>query len=324
MSSHLHPLRSWLGRPAVALLAAAALLPGCGAGAGEAVTGVTLTVSSGFGASNLKTFPTPKVAGEDTVLRLLQRNTEVESRDGGGFVTAINGTKSGAVDGEQHDWTYYVDGVAADRGAAAWRLRSGEQVWWDFHASDAFPGGTPAVVGAYPRPLAGGFDGRHPTTMIRCADPDRAACTTVTERLTAAGAKLVPGTPAGSPATDAGQQAPIQVIVARIDQLAGFGPEAASLRAGPEESGVFARITGDRTLEGLDQRGKTVTSSATSTGIVAAIRRSTNAPVWIVAGTDDQGLRRAAKALDEDQLRHRAAVIVDQRGARGIPEGPTG
>ena len=311
---------------AAALLASATTLlalAGCGAGAGDPVTGVSLTVSADFGSADVRTVARPEVAGEDTVMRLLQRNTKAVARDGGQFVTGIDALQAGIRNGTRYDWVYYVDGVSADRGAASWKLRSGERVWWDLHPSEAWPGGTPAVVGSFPKPLAGGFDGgRNATATVRCAAPSKAACRLVTERLTEAGAKLVSAPASGEPRKD-GDDAPIQVIVARLDQLEDFGDEARSLLQGPADSGVFMRRRGRIGLQTLDPTGKVVATAERSTGVVAALRHSTDAPVWAVTGTDDQGVRRAAKALDERSLANRAAVVVDADGVRGLPEPAT-
>jgi len=96
----------------LALLAAAALA-GCGVGAGESPDGVRLTVTDRFGTQTVIERTAPEVGGEDTVMRLLQRNARVSTRYGGGFVQAIEGRA-----GDEHvDWFYFVNGIQPAEGA---------------------------------------------------------------------------------------------------------------------------------------------------------------------------------------------------------------
>ncbi|MDQ8044933.1 MAG: DUF4430 domain-containing protein, partial [Solirubrobacteraceae bacterium] len=192
---------------ATAAVVALAPLAGCGLGAGTPATGVTLTVTVGHGNEVLLDRPHPATGGEDTVLRLLQRNTTVKTKYGGQFVTSIAGSGA-AADG---DWFFWVDGVAADRGAAAWRLRDGDRVWWDRGASEAAPGETPAVVGSFPAPLVGGFDGRAGTVDLRCAEPNQAACRLVRQRLVAVHVRSA--TPAEVARPPGAPGAPVRVVV---------------------------------------------------------------------------------------------------------------
>ncbi len=147
---------------AVATFAAA----GCGLGAGEQADAVHLRVTDDFGATVLAEPKEPKQAGADTVMRLLQRNAKVETRYGGGFVQSINGLSGQADAGEQIDWFFYVNGLLADRGAASWRVREGERIWWDRHRWDLAQ--IDAVVGDYPQPMQDGHDGKYAGAQLDC------------------------------------------------------------------------------------------------------------------------------------------------------------
>jgi hypothetical protein len=101
----------------LALLGAlAALLAGCGAGAGKAPAETRLTVTQDFGARTQRDLAAPKVSGSETVMRLLQRNAKVTTRFGGGFVQSIDGAAGGRRDG----WRWLLRrgrlGTGADRG----------------------------------------------------------------------------------------------------------------------------------------------------------------------------------------------------------------
>ena len=63
-------------RLAGVLVLAALVAAGCGVGAGETPGETRLVVTDGFGAKTLLEKPDPDPQGEDTVMRLLQRNAE--------------------------------------------------------------------------------------------------------------------------------------------------------------------------------------------------------------------------------------------------------
>jgi len=143
----------------VAVLALAAPLAGCsesdtasedrpgGVDSTPAATDLSLIITRDYGATVLKTALVE--AGEATdVMHLLTDNAEVESKDG--FVTAIEGVAAT----ESEAWFYWVDGLAAEVGAADYKLQGGETVWWDLHRWDGatFAG---TAVHAFPVPWAG-------------------------------------------------------------------------------------------------------------------------------------------------------------------------
>ena len=127
---------------------------------------VRLVVSRDFGAEVLRDLVVPASDGLD-VLRLLAENAEVDTGYGGRFVDGIDGLESsfGAVSTEDAaDWFYWVDGVIADVGAADWKLRGGETVWWDYHRwADAMV--VPAALHAFPRPYS-----QRPLAVMTAAD----------------------------------------------------------------------------------------------------------------------------------------------------------
>lgn len=99
-----------------------------------------------------------------TVLQALDRHADVETRYGGRFVHAIDGVEGSLVGGR--DWFYFVNGVAADRSAAEYRLRPGEIAWWDFRGWRG-EREVRVVVGAFPEPLVHGYDGKLRPTVVR-------------------------------------------------------------------------------------------------------------------------------------------------------------
>ena len=144
------------------LAAAAAIVVAAGCAGDDRPSGqARLWITLDRGSDVLFAGPVP--AGL-TVIQALKREADVETAYGGRFVQAINGHEGSLESGR--DWFFYVNGVAADRGAAEYRLRPGEIAWWDFHrwkGERSFS----VVVGAFPEPFLHGYDGKRRAAAVR-------------------------------------------------------------------------------------------------------------------------------------------------------------
>jgi hypothetical protein len=300
-------------RGATACVAAALALSGCGLGGGSTPRAVRLTVTRDFGARVLTRPGAPKLRGQETVMSVLLRNYTVTTRFGGGFVQSVGGLEGGQEAGEPVDWFYYDNGVQAPKGAAATDVHPGDSIWWDRHDWSQTPD-VPAVVGSFPEPFLHGLAGKRLPVRVECDSVAGAPCRTVIARLRAAG---VPAAVAalgsvGGPLT-------LRAVVGGWRSIAGDAG-AASLERGPGVSGVYARVAPDgRTLTPLDANGRALAALGPGTGLIAAVRRGEDAPVWLVTGTDAAGLQRAADAFGAPALRNRFAVAVDGAGVHPLP-----
>jgi len=72
-----------------------------------------------------------EVPAGQTAMRALQTIADVETDDGGRFVTAIEGVEQDT--GKQLAWLFYVNGEMAEKGAAEIKLQAGDVEWWDLH-----------------------------------------------------------------------------------------------------------------------------------------------------------------------------------------------
>ena len=298
--------------PALALLAAL-VVAGCQVGAGTPPGAVHLTVTDDFGTRSLVQTDQPKRGGDDTVMRLLQRNAEVGTRYGGGFVQSIEGLKGGRSSGEPVDWFYYVNGVEQGKGAASTDVHRGDRIWWDRHAWGATMR-VPAVVGSFPEPFVHGVGGERLPTRVECADGRGATCKSVVDALVKLG--LVPGK------SQIGTQTEAEVVRVLVGPWRSVAADLAvgQIAKGPRKSGVFARMSEDgRTLAALDPRGRVARTYGAGTGLVAAVRIANEQPTWVVTGTDDEGVAAAARAFvaGESALADKFALAVS--ADRGVP-----
>jgi hypothetical protein len=292
----------------------AVALAGCGLGAGPTPSAVTLVVTSGFGARVLHAADPLEVRGQETAMSLLQRNYPVATSDGGGFVESVGGLSAGQEAGQPVDWFYYVNGVEATKGADATNVHSGDRIWWDRHDWSQTEA-VPAVVGSFPEPFLNGIEGKRLPVRVECASVAGYVCRTVTARLRALAIAVSTTTidrPGAPPA--------LRVLVAPWAAIAS-DPGARSLEHGPRASGVYARFSADgRQLTLLDQAGGSVETLSSAGGLIAATRAAHDPPVWLVTGTDAEGVELAARAFDERTLQNRFAVAVGPAGAIALPD----
>jgi hypothetical protein len=297
----------------LAVLGAIALA-GCGLGAGPTPSGVTLVVTSGFGARVLPATGPLKVKGQETAMSLLERNYAVATGDGGGFVDSVDGVSGGEEAGGRADWFYFVNGVEATKGAAATNVRSGDRIWWDKHDWSQTET-VPAVVGSFPEPFLSGVEGKRLPVRVECATVADTACRTVVARLRAF---HVPALVAA--VTSATVPESLRVLVAPWAGIAN-DPAARSLEHGPRASGVYARFSANgQTLTLLNQSGQSLGALHADAGLIAATRHQEEPPVWFVTGTDEQGVQLAARAFDQSTLRDRFAVALARDGAIALPD----
>jgi len=290
--------------PAVAitlLLGAALAAAGCGFGPGSEIGEVSLTVTRDYGTQRVQPVGGDEVSESDTVMRVLERAADIATRYSGGFVQAIDGLEADERFGRSFDWFFYVDGVESPVGAADFALRDGDAIWWDYRDWSAAQR-VPAVVGSWPRPLLGGYEGRSHPVALECRGAGE-ACRAVRRRLGEAGV-----VPAAAPSDDA-----IRVLVGPWARLRD-DPAAAQLERGPQASGVFADFAqhaGDYRLRGLDEGGEPARGFGPGAGLVAATRRFDSPPVWLVSGATARGALAAAGLLDAAHLRDHYAVATE-------------
>jgi hypothetical protein len=213
----------------------------------------------------------------DTVMRFLEKEVEIETRYGGGYVKSIDGLEESNRGGHPYDWFFWVNGVISPTGAAEVPLEGGEKIWWDIHDWSASEG-SPAVVGSWPAPFTTGWEGHAPVVVVEC-DGGGAACGSVTKSLEGEGVKVASWSPKSA----------IRVLVGPWSQVRS-DPAAGLVDKGPGESGIYAEFEssqGTDRLVGLDEDGDKARTFGTNAGLVAATRHFEGPPVWLVTGGTD-------------------------------------
>jgi hypothetical protein len=292
-----------------ALLGAALAVAGCGLGPGSDVGDVELTVTRDYGTVPVLHRQVGDVTESDTVMRALERNADISTRYGGGFVQSIEGLEAEEGVGRSLDWFFFVDGVESTVGAADYPLHGGESIWWDYRDWSAAMR-VPAVVGSWPQPFLDGYEGRVRPVRVECMGGGD-ACAEAEERLEDAGVEVSSRPSGGS----------IRVLVGPWSRLR-TDPAASQIEEGPQTSGVFADFrpgAGGYRLVGLDEGGEDAVELGPGAGLVAATRRFEAPPVWVVTGGTAAAVREAAGLLDTASLHDHYAVAVDGKRETALP-----
>jgi Domain of unknown function (DUF4430) len=305
-------------RALLAALALAGCSPaavGCGFGEGEEREGgASVRVTRDFGRMQLGASRVARVRDDQTVMRLLRSEFDVDARYGGRFVQGIDGLE-GEGAGGQEDWFYFVNGVEAGVGAAEYELSPGDRVQWDYRDWSAAMR-VPAIVGAFPEPFLHGLEGERRPVRVECEEAEARVCDEAKERLHRVGVSTA-GASIGAPGTET----VTRLVVARWPR-ARIVRGASGLEEGPEATGVFARFEpGRRELELLDESGRPArrVEPGDGVGLVLAMRPRDEELVWLVTALDERGLEAGVRALAEDRLRDAFAVAVTGRTVEKLP-----
>jgi Domain of unknown function (DUF4430) len=290
---------------AATLALCATAVAGCGLGPGEDQGEVELTATRDYGTRVLLR-ESDSIDESDTVLRVLDRNAEVTTRYGGGFIQSIDGLAGGQSGGRRSDWFFYVNGIESPIGSADYDLSDGDRIWWDYRDWTAAMR-VPALVGSWPEPFVHGFQGHHWAVDLDC----RAA-----GPVCKAAEGLIPP---GVPIPGAGPGS-ITLQVGTWNAIRRRSP-ASLLSEAPDRSGVFARFVGTKKplLELLDEQGQPAGSIGRGGGLIAALRPGDEPPTWVVTGTDAKGVAAAANLLGDSLRNHYAVATQPGAGPIGVP-----
>jgi hypothetical protein len=317
----------------VASIVLAAAAAGCGVGPGESDEGTaSLRVTRDHGAELLVEATATDPTESETVVRVLDREADIETSYGGNFVTSIEGVEGTIEGGRSLDWYYYVNGIWSPVGAGEATVHADDRIWWDYRDwTSAYR--VPAVVGSYPEPFRSGLNGEQYPTELVCLDAAErsGACETVERALTEAGAELTSTT-----LEESDPKQSLRVLVGTWGEVRA-DPTARTMEGGPGQSGVYAKPaacagSGLWSLDVLDAEGESAGGSSDASW-VAALQQGDDRPTWVVAASIPDGLDDAAAMLDEETLRDRFAVASFGAGApSGLPaaegvegaEGPAG
>ena len=276
---------------------------------------VRVVVTTDFGAERLVDETLPLEPGM-TALDALSHVADVETAYGGGFVAAINGI---GTDGEQAaaargDWFYFMNGFLAKQSAGQYLLRAGEVEHWDYRGW-AFRSMVSATVQSFPTGLAMGYDGTTSSTIVAYDEAFAMEADDIATFLGTAGVLDVRVLPLATvPDTDREDSNLVVVGSASTSYVQQLNEQW-------EHVGLFARFDGPA-LHVFTSSGENAAVYAGGVGLIEAMQNPWNPSgvgaceniVLLVTGTDDDGVRAAAKAVISscgEAANWPAAIVVD-------------
>ncbi len=272
-----------------------------------------LVVSADFGKNTIFD-ETVDINYAVTALDLLKNNLSVGTAYGGGFITSIEGIKSGYLNQpvQRKDWFLYVNGILTNTGGLDYKIRNGDTIHW-YYRDWSFRQAVSALISEFPFAFKYGYSGKNTSTTIWYEDGWLDEAQTVQNYLLDHGVTdiairssqdinphelqknhlLIIGSPSFSP---------IDEINNNWDRL-----------------GLFCRFT-LQGLEVFDEQGAASQFYTSGTGIILAMQNPFNPAgtgacqntCFVISGTDDGSISQALNALlyKTDKIKYLAGAIV--------------
>jgi len=259
---------------------------------------VTLRVTREFGAVRMTEKSIPVQAG-DTVIDVLKRSgLPLKTGYNGGFVESIDGVASeyqpGNPASKKRDWFFYVNGQMADVGAAEFAVYAGDIVWWDFHSWE-YAISTPSMIGAYPHPFRV-REGEKPAwpLVVMAGKGFEEQAEQVADAL-----QKVRGERVNVVSWNESQWTKENGLVVVGDTAALLAsPFVQELWKAKQMQGLFVELNQQGVVAVSDQGKPAGQYNRPGTGLLlATMHPQTRMPVWIVSGTDADGVSKIAQSL---------------------------
>ncbi|MCT4621804.1 MAG: DUF4430 domain-containing protein [Marinisporobacter sp.] len=260
---------------------------------------------------------------DEVGMEVLFRNLDIQTAYGGGFVNSINGIESKFTfytgkNRKKQDWFYWVNGILAPVGVAEYRPHSGDVVWWDYHdwGTTMF---APAVIGSYPQPFKSGSFGKNPGTVIMYTDDYKDEAKKLKESLIKQGVKQIDLSAYNPKVLEKPKK--YYILLGPWDQLAKNSKLIKDINRKNKLIGTYVKFEGEK-VKALDFKGKTRSSYGHAGAIYAyAPGIGSVRPIWMVTGTDDEGVKKSLDVLlnQPKAIDKHFSVVVSKNGIENVP-----
>jgi hypothetical protein len=280
---------------------------------------VTLLITKDFGQQILFKKQV-SINKSTTVIDVLKANVDITTKWDDSYVRAINGFESqnGGISGNNLDWFYYINGICADAGAADYLLRAGEIIWWDYHKWQNAGFANSAVIGCYPEPFLHGYRGKVKTTTIMSSKDNLNLAKEMEKALKTKGVYSINTTELDNNWLAKTQEPTI--VIGTWDELKGI-EWLDSFNKAYRKTGTSVHFANEG-LELLNYKGD-VAQTVEGAGIIVASGSGLgdDSPLWLVAGTDSEGLQQAIDLLVKtpDKISGIYTSAVISREVIGLP-----
>ncbi|MCT4592894.1 MAG: DUF4430 domain-containing protein [Anaeromicrobium sp.] len=260
---------------------------------------------------------------DEVGMEVLFRNLDIQTAYGGGFVNSINGIESKYTfftgkDRKKEDWFYWVNGIMAPIGVAEYRPEPGDVIWWDYH-NWSYTMFAPAVIGSYPQPFKSGFFGKNPGTVIMYTDKYKAEAEKLKESLIKKGVKQVDVARYNPTVLEKPKK--YYMVLGVWDELAKKSKLIKDINRKNKLIGTYVKFQ-DGKLKRLNFKGKTISSYDHAGAVYAyAAGLGSVCPVWMITGTDDEGVKKALDVLinNPGAIDKYFSAVVSKNGIENAP-----
>ena len=284
---------------------------------------VKIVVTTDFG-KEVMLEQTIEIEPDTSALEALKRVATVETKYGGNFVDAINGVSSQymGANGSKKDWLWYVNGVSSNIGANDYVLKDNDIEHWDFR-DWSYQQFIPAIIGEFPQPFLNGYHGKVKPTVIVYEEWFQDCAQLLVETLSELGVGELSAV-IHNQLPKASQEQYNLIVLGRQDNEL-----ILELNNLHKKLGFYTYFNGGK-LVVLNTRGEVVNEYGDGSGLIQATQNPWNPKgvgagenvVWMISGTDDEGVRKAVQALTSPSadLSHAYAAIVIERSTIKIPQ----
>lgn len=244
----------------------------------------------------------------------------VETKYGGGFVEAINGISSQYSQTEvKKDWFFYVNGMSAKVGGLSYKLCDGDVEHWDFHdwSLHAF---APAIIGDFPQPFLGGYQGEISPTIIVYDEGFRDAAQVLASKLEKLGVENVR---MAGPESSAYSKKHSNLILLGTEDF-----DLISELNGNEKLGFYIRLEEGKAVvydsQGSEERRES------ECGLIQATQNPWNPRgisacenvAWMVSGTNGSQVQNAAAILasHHEEFQYACATVIVGEEVIKVPQ----
>ena len=232
-----------------------------------------------------------------TVFDAMDAAVEIATDHGGGFISGINGLESYSEGTKRLDWFYYVNGICADVGPLDYDLVEGDVIWWDYHEWESMDATNSTVIGSYPEPFVHGYRGKTAAITIMSSDENSGLAAGLKDALLEEGVESVEITGIDNEMME-DREGPI-IVIGQWGDLAGY-EYLNKLNEAYERNGTYVYYR-DQGLDLLDQGSSKVRTLKDGAGSIISHGDGLgdDCPLWIISGTDINGLEKAIEVVVE-------------------------
>jgi len=264
-----------------------------------------------------------EIEADTSAMAALQVVADVVTKYGGGFVNSINGISSKYEGGNKSkkDWFFYINGIASNLGARDYILRDGDVEHWDFRVW-SYHQFIPAIISDFPQPFQSGYQDNLKLTSLVYEEAFSAEAEALAKKLEEYGVTEVSAVPYDLLSDEAKENSNLIIIALPDNTL------ISELNNAHKKLGFYTYFE-QNTLIALDSEGNILGKFVKGCGLIQATQNPWNPKgvgagenvVWIVTGTDVDGVRSAAEVLTDnnDELRHAFAAVISDKKVKKIP-----